>query len=136
TAALAAERQELKETRRRLHRSLGSLKEVVVDIYRSGGTDIAGVLVAATDWSRAVSQVDYLQMVNDQRNASVTRVEQLRDESRAAVARLAETQGRMETARDRVAAEQARAEAARARVQSSWDALVAERERRERTLSA
>lgn len=136
TAALAAERQELKETRRRLHRSLGSLKEVVVDIYRSGGTDIAGVLVSATDWSRAVSQVDYLQMVNEQRNASVTRVEQLRDESQVAVARLAETREQMETARDRVAAEQARAEAARARVQSNWDALVAERERRERTLSA
>lgn len=136
TAALAAERQQLQETRRRLHRSLKTLKEVLVDIYRSGGTDIAGVLVTATDWSRAVSEIDYLQIVNEHRNANASRVEQLRDQSREAVARLAEVRRRIETARDRIAVEQERAERARARVQASWDALVAERERRERTLAS
>lgn len=135
TAALAAEQQELKETRRRLRSSLISLQEALVDIYRSGGTDIAGVLVGATDFSRAVSQVDYLQIVNDQRNATVTRVEQLRDESREAVARMAAARERIETVRDRVADEQRQAEEARARVQTHWDSLEAERRRRQSTLA-
>lgn len=135
TAELAAERQELKETRRRLHRSLISLKEAVIDIYRAGGTDMTGVLVGASDFSQAVSEADYLQMINDQRNATVKRVEDLRDQSRLAVAHLADVRERIEAARDRVAAEQQRAEVARARVQRHWDALVAERERREESLA-
>lgn len=136
TAALAAERAELLETRRRLHRSLISLKQALVDIYRAGSTDLAGVLVGANDWSQAVSEADYLSMINDQRNATVQRVEDLRDESREAVAHLAVVREQIEAARDRVAAEQRRAEAARAHVQSNWDALVAERERREQSLAS
>lgn len=136
TVQLAAEKAELLETRRRLHRSLKTLKQALVDIYRAGGTDLASVIVGADDWSQAVSQADYLSIINEQRNATVRRVEDLRDESRAAVARLSEVRERMEAARDRVAAEQARAEAARARVQRNWDALVAERERRERSLAS
>lgn len=136
TAALAEERRQLLETRRRLHKSLDSLKRALVDIYRAGGTDLTEVLVGAGDWSQAVSQAEYFSMINEQRNATVERIEDLRDESRLAVKRLAEARERIEAARDRVAVERARAEAERDRVQRSWDALVAERERRERTLAA
>lgn len=135
TAALAEEQAQLQETRRRLRRSLESLKRTVVDIYRAGGTDLAGVLVGANDWSEAISSADYLSMINDQRNATVHRVEDLRDQSETAVDRLTEARERIAAARDRVAAERERAEAARARVQRNWDALVAERERREQTLA-
>lgn len=136
TAALQEGRAELKETRRRLHRSLISLKEALLAIYRVGGTDISSVLVSASDWSEAISEADYLRIINEQHNANVIRVEQLRDQARGTVKRLKRARERMEIARDRVAEEKARAEVARARVQAHWDALVAERERREQTLAA
>lgn len=124
---LDLEVERLTELRARLKRSLGVLRERLVEIYKSDQPDALTVILNSDGFDDLVSRYDYLTRIQDQDAAIVARVRTLRDQSRAAVERIRE-------ARDALAAKRAELARTRAQLEAQEAALDAARDRKARAL--
>lgn len=117
---LDLEVQRLAELRDRLERSLGVLRERLVEIYKSDQPDALTVILNSDGFDDLVSRYYYLSRVQEQDAAIVSRVRTFRDESRAAVQQIT-------AARDVIAAKQAELERTRMQLEAREVQLEATR---------
>ncbi len=99
-AQLRRERDRLDLLRHKLRRSLNSLRERLVDIYRSDRPDVLTVMLESDGFDDLISRYEYLRRIEEQDASIVGRVRGLRNTSRNLVERI-------EAARDEIAAKKA-----------------------------
>ena len=87
-AELRVDQRRLEELHGRLHRSLGVLRNRLVDIYRSGEPDIVSVILSSDGFDDLVSRYEYLRRIEDQDAHVVNTVRDLRNDMRATVERV------------------------------------------------
>jgi peptidoglycan hydrolase CwlO-like protein len=136
TAELEAERQHLREVRARLKRARAVLKERLIEIYKSGAPDVLTVILSSASWSDVMAESEYLDQIQGNDEAIVSRVRTLRDETKATVERLTAAREQIESARDAIAAQRDQLASSRASIEAQRDRLVAARDARKRTLAS
>ncbi len=136
TAQLAAERRHLREVRARLKRARAVLEKRLVEIYKSGAPDVLTVILSSASWSDVMAESEYLDQIQSNDEAIVSRVRTLRDETRATVERLTAARKRIASARDAIASQRDQLASSRASIESQRDELVAARDARKRTLAS
>jgi murein DD-endopeptidase MepM/ murein hydrolase activator NlpD len=95
-AHLRLAKDRLEVLHRRLHRSLGVLRNRLVDIYRSNEPDMFTVILQSDGFDDLVDRYEYLRRVEEQDAAVVSRVRGLRNETRDTVARVEADKARIE----------------------------------------
>jgi murein DD-endopeptidase MepM/ murein hydrolase activator NlpD len=126
-AELRADQRRLEELHARLHRSLGVLRNRLVDIYRSGEPDLVAVILQSDGFDDLISRYEYLRRVEDQDAHVVGSVRNLRNETRATVERVT-------AERDEIAARKAELERTRGELESHQSALDAARAKQQAVL--
>lgn len=127
-AELASEQENLELLRERLVRSVKTLQERLVAIYKSDSPDSLTVLLEADGFDDLLSQYEYLERFESQDADIVGRTRDLRDQTR-------ETVERVRATRDAIAARKAELEQTRASLEAREVALEAARSRSQTTLS-
>jgi murein DD-endopeptidase MepM/ murein hydrolase activator NlpD len=95
-AQLRNAKDQLEILHRRLHRSLGALRNRLVDIYRSNEPDMLTVILQSDGFDDLLSRYEYLRRVEDQDAEVVTRVRGLRNTTRDTVAQVEADKARIE----------------------------------------
>jgi murein DD-endopeptidase MepM/ murein hydrolase activator NlpD len=95
-AHLVRAKDRLEVLHRRLHRSLGVLRNRLVDIYRSNEPDILTVILQSDGFDDLVDRYEFLRRVEAQDASVVGRVRGLRNETRDTVARVEADKARIE----------------------------------------
>jgi murein DD-endopeptidase MepM/ murein hydrolase activator NlpD len=120
---LRVEQENLRILRERLRRSIKVLEKRLVAIYKDDEPDALTVVLEADGFDDVLERYEYLQRIESQDTAIITRVRDLRNEARETVARVRATRDAIaakqrELERTRVALEQREAQLASARSQS------------------
>jgi len=115
--------RELKVLAKRLKRSLEVLKERLVSIYQSGGTDMAELILTSNDYGDLIQRSEYLEHIQDHDAVIVDRVRGLRDEQQAIVVRLKKAKDTIESSRNEIASEEQNLATARGAVESQQGEL-------------
>jgi peptidoglycan hydrolase CwlO-like protein len=136
TAELEAAQTYLRQVRAELERAVGALEDMLVELYKSNPPDMVDVMLAATTWTDAIAQAEYIEQVNDHQDAVIVRVTELRAEITATVERLTAARERMEAARDEIAGQRNELAAAREEVETRHAELEAARAARRDELAA
>jgi len=136
TAELVEARQHLAVVEARLERARVSLRELLVQMYKSTPPDIVTVLLEAQTLNEAMSQAQYLQDVEDHQTAVITRVQVLEDDIAATVERLTSARETIAAARDEIAAHRDELASARAQLESQHAELAAAKQERQQSLDA
>lgn len=122
-AELRREKDRLAELKVRLRRSLNTLRQRLVAIYRSGEPDVLTVMLESDGFDDLISRYEYLRRIEEQDAQIVGRVRGLRNASRDAVARI-------EAARDEIAAKKAELERTRVQLEAREAELDAVRDQK------
>jgi peptidoglycan DL-endopeptidase CwlO len=96
-AELHADRLHLVKVHRHLHRSLGALRNRLVDIYRSGQPDMLTVILDSRGFNDLLDRYEYLKRIEQQDADVIDNVRNLRNDVR-------DTVDRVESERDAIAA--------------------------------
>ena len=107
-------KRRLEVLRGRLKRSLITLRVRLIDIYKTGTTDVTGVLLSSDGYDELVTRSDYLSQIQDADDALTDRVRDLRDQTQREVEALHDSKETIEEARDAIAAQEAELESAEA----------------------
>jgi peptidoglycan DL-endopeptidase CwlO len=141
-AHLVRAKNRLEVLHRRLHRSLGVLRNRLVDIYRSNEPDILTVILQSDGFEDLVDRYEFLRRVEAQDAAVVGRVRGLRNETRDTVARVEADKARIESkkaelvrTRSQLEARQAELDAVRDQKAAALDSVNDNIERLEGDLS-
>ena len=129
-------KQRLEILRSRLKRSLITLRERLIDIYKAGTTDITGLLLSSDGYDEFVARSSYLSQVQDADDALTERVRDLRDETQREVEALHDAKETIEEARDAIAAQEAELESAEATLSAQQAELQGARAERESALAS
>src|SRR4051794_11460646 len=136
TAELNAEKAELARIRAKLQEAVGSLEQLLVDIYKSNEPDLTSVVMHSTSWSDLVTRTEYINHIHQFDDEVVARVRGLRDQITALVNQLQATHDRIQAARDQIAAKERQIASQHAQIQQQQSRLVAARNARQGVLSA
>lgn len=141
-AQLVVEQRNLRILRVRLERSIGTLEDRLVDIYKQDEPDALTVVLDSDGFEDALGRYEYLERIQNQDSLIVGRVREIRNDTVETVERIRSTRDsivakRDELARTRASLEirQAELDAARARSQSSLDRTQVREERLEGDVS-
>lgn len=124
---LQVEVTRLVRLRDHLGRSLNSLRQRLVAIYRTGSPDLATIVLASDGLDDLVTRYEYLDRIQDRDAAIVGRVRSLRDRSEATVERVRQQ-------RDTIAAKEAELERTRVQLEARQAELDAVRDQKAATL--
>jgi peptidoglycan hydrolase CwlO-like protein len=127
-AELQRARARLARLRTRLHAALRVLRQRLVAEYESNQPDALTVILDAHGFNELSSRYEYLQSIQDQDTAIVTRARRLRNQTR-------DTVNRIHAATDRLAAERDELARTQTELQGRESALAAAQERKQRALS-
>jgi murein DD-endopeptidase MepM/ murein hydrolase activator NlpD len=122
-ARLRREEERLDQLRSHLRRSLNSLRNRLVAIYRSDEPDALTVILSSNGFDDLVNRYEYLRRIEERDAAIVGRVRFLRNDSRNTVERI-------EAARDEIAAKKAELERTRIQLEAREAELDAARDRK------
>jgi peptidoglycan DL-endopeptidase CwlO len=110
---------------RQLHRSLGALRNRLVDIYRSNEPDMLTVILQSDGFDDLLSRYEYLRRVEDQDAAVVSRVRGLRNSTRDTVARVEADKTRIEAKKAELVRTRSQLEARQADLDAARDEKAA-----------
>jgi peptidoglycan hydrolase CwlO-like protein len=127
---LTGARDELVDKREELAGAVVELEDVLVDIYKSGSSDLIDVMLGASSYDEMIAEADYFEMVQDYQSGVIERVRELRAETKALVAELEGKVGTLTEARDEIAARHAELAASRADLEAEEAELLALRQER------
>ncbi|MQA75164.1 MAG: peptidoglycan DD-metalloendopeptidase family protein [Solirubrobacterales bacterium] len=113
----------LEVLKHQLKRSLNTLRNRLVEIYRSDEPDVLTVMLEADGFDDLISRYEYLQRISEQDASIVGRVRVLRNGTRDLVARVQES-------RDEIAAKKAELERTRVQLEARKADLDAARDRK------
>jgi septal ring factor EnvC (AmiA/AmiB activator) len=130
-AAVAVAAGQLRAARAQLGRSLDTLSDRLVAIYRGGMPDTTTVLLEADGFDDLATRVEYLRRVEEADAALVARVRSLRDEVARRLAAVEAAEQRVEDFNLRIAAARDQISAVRASAEAKAAALSAARARRQ-----
>ena len=136
TAELNAEKAHLAKVRAKLKAAVGTLEQLLVDIYKSNDPDVTAVVMQSTSWSDLITRTEYINHIQHYDDQVVSTVRGLRDQITALVAQLQATHDRIQAARDAVAAREREIAHEHAQIASQQSQLVAARSARESVLNA
>jgi murein DD-endopeptidase MepM/ murein hydrolase activator NlpD len=129
-AELHADRLHLLKVHRHLHRSLGALRNRLVDIYRSGQPDMLTVILDSRGFNDLLDRYEYLKRIEQQDADVIDNVRNLRNDVRDTVARVAGERDEIASRKEELARTQselssreADLDAARANQQSALDSV-------------
>jgi murein DD-endopeptidase MepM/ murein hydrolase activator NlpD len=128
-AHLRNAKDRLEVLHRRLHRSLGALRNRLVDIYRSNEPDMLTVILQSDGFDDLLSRYEYLRRVEAQDADVVGRVRGLRNQTR-------ETVVRVEADRDRIEAKKAELVRTRSQLEARQAELDAVRDQKAAALDS
>jgi len=134
-AEVEAGQRRLQRARAHLSGAIDVLANRLVDIYKSGDSDVVNVLVGADGWEDLLARSEYLGAIQAQDESLVGRVRDLRDQTRRTLGRLRVGRDRIETVRDSIAAQEKSLANARASAESKQAQLAAVRSDRESALA-
>ncbi len=126
-ARLRHERHQLEILHERLRRSLRTLRQRLVAIYKSDEPDALTVILNSDGFDDMLNRYEYLRRIEENDSAIVGRVRDLRNETRATVERI-------EDARDEIAAKKAELERTRQQLEARQADLDAARDRKQGAL--
>jgi murein DD-endopeptidase MepM/ murein hydrolase activator NlpD len=126
-AELTSERNRLQTLRERLRRSLDSLADRLVAIYKSDDVDLLTVVLQSDGYQDILERYDYLRRVEEQDSGIVVKVRDLKEETRLTV-------DRVRSARDELEAKRRELAETRSELESREAALGAARGDRRETL--
>ena len=127
-AELRQARAKLQRLRTRLHAAMKVLEQRLVATYESNQPDVLTVILDSHGFSQLSSRYEYLQSIEEQDTALVTRVRGLRNETRNTVNQIHATTVRLAAERDKLAQTQNQ-------LQARESALAAARARKQRLFS-
>jgi peptidoglycan hydrolase CwlO-like protein len=127
-AELRHAKAKLQRLRTRLHGAMKVLKQRLVATYESNQPDVLTVILDSHGFSQLSSRYEYLQSIEEQDTALVTRVRGLRNETRNTVNRIHATTVRLAAERDKLARTQSQ-------LQARERALTAAQGRKQRVFS-
>jgi peptidoglycan hydrolase CwlO-like protein len=127
-AELRHAKAKLQRLRTRLHGAMKVLKQRLVATYESNQPDVLTVILDSHGFSQLSSRYEYLQSIEEQDTALVTRVRGLRNETRNTVNRIHATTVRLAAERDKLARTQNE-------LQARESALATARARKQRLFS-
>ena len=128
-AELHADRVRLQKLHVHLHRSLGALRNRLVDIYRSGQPDMLTVILDSSGFNDLVDRYEYLKRIEQQDADVIDNVRTLRNDVR-------DTVDRVQGERDEIAARKQELVRTQSELQSRQADLDAARANREAALSS
>ena len=127
-AELKQEKRRLETLRVRLRRSLGVLRDRLVEIYETSQPDALTVILDARGFDDLMNRYEYLSRVQSQDNSIASRVRRLRNETR-------DTVERVRAARDQIAAKQAELQRTQAELEARQGDLVGARQKDQQLLA-
>ena len=130
-AAVGAAESDLAAARARLQRSLGTLADRLVSIYRSGMPDATALLLESDGFDDLATRAEYLERIEEADAALVARVRALRDEVAARLAAVEDAEARAEAFNERIAAARDEIAGVRAEAEAEAAALAQVRAARE-----
>jgi len=130
-AQVDAAYKELKILADRLNRSLGVLRDRLVAMYQSGGSNVTDLILTSKSYGDLLQRSTYLEQIQTRDETIVGRVRDLRDQQEATVKKLKKAKDTIESARDEIAAEEQKLATARQAVQSQQNELVSARRKRQ-----
>ena len=136
TAELDAEKAELARVRAKLQDAIGTLEQLLVQIYESNDPDLTSVVMRSANWSDLLTRTEYIDHIQEYDDQVVARVRGLRDQITALVNQLQATRDRVLAARDQIAAKKQELDQAHAQVAAQQVQLTAARNQREGVLAA
>src|SRR5262249_4048093 len=122
--------------RAKLQGAIGSLEQLLVQMYESNSPDLTSVVMRSASWSDLITRAEYIDHIQTYDDAVVARVRGLRDQITTLVNQLTVTHDRIKAARDAVAARERQIAKQHAQIQAQQSELVAARNQREGTLNA
>ncbi len=114
-----------------LRRSLTDLREMLVSIYRSGSPDMLEVILSSRGFDDLVGRAEYLDRIQTQNEAVVSRVRDLRDQAQDTVHRLRAAKLQIKAVRDSIAAKERELARTRGAIESQQGALESVRGKRQ-----
>jgi len=114
-----------------LRRSLTDLREMLVSIYRAGSPDTLEVILSSRGFDDLIGRAEYLDRIQSQNEAVVSRVRDLRDEAQDTVHRLRAAKLQIEAVRNSIAAKERELARTRGAIESQQGALEAVRGKRQ-----
>jgi peptidoglycan hydrolase CwlO-like protein len=136
TAQLNAEKAELRRVRAKLQKAVGSLEQLLVEMYKSNDPDVTAVIMRSASWSDLLTRKEYIDHIQHYDNEVVSRVRGLRDQITTLVTQLQATHDRIQAARDAVAAKEREIATQHAQIASQQSQLVSARNARQGVLNA
>jgi murein DD-endopeptidase MepM/ murein hydrolase activator NlpD len=124
-AHLRRAKDRLEVLHRRLHRSLGVLRNRLVDIYRSNEPDMFTVILQSDGFDDLVDRYEYLRRVEEQDAEVVSRVRGLRNQTRDTVARVEADKARIEAKKAELVRTRSQLEARQAELDAVRDQRAA-----------
>jgi murein DD-endopeptidase MepM/ murein hydrolase activator NlpD len=124
-AHLRRAKDRLEVLHRRLHRSLGVLRNRLVDIYRSNEPDMFTVILQSDGFDDLVDRYEYLRRVEEQDAAVVSQVRGLRNQTRDTVARVEADRNRIEAKKAELVRTRSQLEARQAELDAVRDQKAA-----------
>jgi murein DD-endopeptidase MepM/ murein hydrolase activator NlpD len=124
-AHLRRAKDRLEILHRRLHRSLGALRNRLVDIYRSNEPDMLTVILQSDGFDDLLSRYEYLRRVEAQDASVVSRVRGLRNETRDIVVRVEADRDRIEAKKAELVRTRSQLEARQAELDAARDEKAA-----------
>jgi murein DD-endopeptidase MepM/ murein hydrolase activator NlpD len=131
-AELHADRVRLAELHKHLHRSLGTLRNRLVDIYRSGQPDLLTVILDSRGFNDLLDRYEYLKRIEQQDSDVVNNVRNLRNQTRTTVSRvkgerdeIAARKAELERTESELSSRESELDAARANQQAALDSVKA-----------
>jgi septal ring factor EnvC (AmiA/AmiB activator) len=134
--AVGVARDRLRAARAQLARSLDSLADRLVDIYRGSMPDSTTLLLESDGFDDLVTRSEYLTRVEEADAALVGRVRSLRDSVRIKLAEVEEAERRAQAFNERIAAARDQIAAVRADAEAQAAALADARAQRQAALSS
>jgi murein DD-endopeptidase MepM/ murein hydrolase activator NlpD len=124
-AHLRTAKDRLEVLHRRLHRSLGALRNRLVDIYRSNEPDMLTVILQSDGFDDLLSRYEYLRRVEAQDASVVSRVRGLRNETRDIVVKVEADRDRIEAKKAELVRTRSQLEARQAELDAARDEKAA-----------
>ena len=122
-ARLQREKNHLQVLRKRFRRSVEVLRQRLRAIYKSDQPDMLTVILESDGFDDVLNRYEYLDAIQNQDSALVSRVRDLREETRTTV-------DRVKSARDEIAARKAELERTRSQLEAREAALATARDRK------
>jgi murein DD-endopeptidase MepM/ murein hydrolase activator NlpD len=126
-AELAQAQATLEALRARLRRAIQILEDRLIALYKSSEPDLITVLLSSHGFDDLLERAEYMQRLDEQDNAIVTRVRDLRNQTQ-------ETVDTVKAARNVIAARKQTLERTRAKLERRTAELAAARKRQKKTL--